>query len=92
MAKIRYKGKLYDTEAKCREVKLEEEVNHGYWGDVNSFIADDGEKICFKLSKFSNFDHQAWVDSWTTEERMFGSIENKRGVIIVEEDIAIPKF
>ena len=79
--KVRYNGKLYNT--KKINTFLEQRNQYGYYGDLESFIADDGKKICFKHSKFTNFDHVAFLEEWDDEARQYGSKELRSGVILV---------
>lgn len=79
--KIRYLGKLYNTDK--LDTFLEQKNQYGYFGDLESFIADNGKKICFKHSKFTNFDHVAFLEEWDDEIRQYGSKELRSGVILV---------
>lgn len=87
--KIRYNGKLYNTNK--IETTLEEKRQYGYFSDLESFIADDGKKILFAYSKFTNFDDYAYLEEWidTTDEQ-FGSKVLKSGIVLVEKDCGIP--
>ena len=85
--KIRYEGKLYNTIN--IKTKLEQKNQYGYWGDLESFTADDGEKICFKPSRFTNFEHVAYVDSWTGEDRYYSSKQLASGVVKIEYNISM---
>ncbi len=85
--KVRYLGKLYNTDN--LETTLENKREHGYWGDQESFIAKDGKKIIFSPSKFTNFEHEAFLDEWSDDERMFGYKENSSGIVIVELNIRL---
>lgn len=88
--KIRYLGKLYNTDK--IDTFLEQKNQYGYFGDLESFIADDGKKICFKHSKFTNFDHVAFLEEWDDETRQYGSKELKSGVILVEKHCGVQAY
>jgi hypothetical protein len=85
--KIRYLGKLYNTDK--LDTLLEEKNEHCYYGNLYSFIADDGKKIYFKYSKFTNFDNIAYLEYWDDMTRQYGSKELKSGVVLLEEYCAI---
>lgn len=80
--KIRYNRKIYNTNKIASF--LEQKNQYGYFGDLRSFIAKDGKKICFKHSKFTNFAHVAYLEEWDDETRQYGSKELRSGVILVE--------
>lgn len=87
--KIRY-GKLYDTDRV--ETKIEEVNQYGYWGDLQSFFTEDGKKIFFKESKFTNFDHVAYLEEWKdTPDEQYGCKTLKSGVVLLEKDCGIPQ-
>ena len=85
--KIRYLGKLYNTDK--LDTFLEQKNQYGYYGDLKSFIADDGKKICFKHSKFTNFEHVAYLAEWDDETIRYGSKELRSGIVLVEEHCGI---
>lgn len=85
--KVRYLGKLYNTEK--MDTILEERREYGYFNDLISFIADDGEKIYCATSKFTNFDHYAYTESCDYYEREFHCKELKSGVVKIEHNIGI---
>ncbi|WP_152017968.1 hypothetical protein [Aliarcobacter butzleri] len=89
--KIRYNGKLYNTNK--IETKVEQVRQYGYFSDLESFVADDGKKIFFAHSKFTNFDHYAYLEEWkdTTDEQ-YGSKVLKSGVVLVEKNCGIPEY
>lgn len=87
--KIRYNGKLYDTSK--IETSLEVKRQYGYFSDLKSFIAEDGKKIFFAHSKFTNFDDYAYLEEWAdTTDAQYGSKVLKSGVVLVEKDCGIP--
>lgn len=85
--KIRYLGKLYNTDK--IDTLLEEKNEYSYFGNLYSFIATDGKKICFKHSKFTNFEHVAFLEEWDDITRQYGYKELKSGVVLIEEYCSI---
>lgn len=87
--KIRYNGKLYNTDK--IETKTEKIRQYGYFSNLESFIADDGKKILFAHSKFTNFDDYAYLEEWEgTMNEHYGSKVLKSGVVLVEDSCGVP--